>query len=1199
MKLGFKKILLILVLCLLPLVLIACDKDPGTNNPGDNPGTNNPGDNPGTPVQEEDKSPIVLKVTGKTIYVAPNGKRENPGTYDSPKDAYSIYELRAGDTMIMKNGTYELVPIRIPKTQSGNFSSYITVRAETTNQVVLDFSKTTFNGSNRGVQIDADYWYFYGINIKGAGDNGMYIGGSYNIIEMCMFYQNRDTGLQLGRSEGSYTNIKDWPHNNLIKNCTSFDNYDDETYGENADGFAAKLTVGEGNVFDGCIAYRNSDDGWDTYAKADSGNVGITIIKNCIAFENGMTLTPHLADWRDPYSGMVYTTRDGDGIGFKLGGEKMEGSVYIENCIAFGNKLHGFSDNSNPGVITMVNCTAYNNSVMTNPDGTIGLSDGLSDNFDMARQNTKGTNSNAYHNYYGLLSYSTNMRAPGVVYNNGDMFKGSVGYSIFLRYSPIANAPKYYQFTTYMDGNSYESDKAGIECGDLTDDIFASVVHNWYASGNGFDLHQKLRNPDGSINTGDMLDIIDEYYLTFCEGKQIGADLNKSSWEEYDHFEFTMPEVDQTTQNQVRVLGAYDVLHVMCNPNAVFQDVKLLTVVNECKVTWKSSDESVLKIGTETTNSLSGLSYVIGQVIRDRDRDRNVTLTATIAYGGAVMEKQFNLRVMKDYPAIGNIMGLNDKYIIEQYGVWENPDVTITNRASQSGLLLTEGLDYVITYTYKYAPTKNDTFYEVSDVYTSVPGVYEVTYNVDSLINPQDKVTTSFYVFVSSNTAIIDLDTVRGGISFNVSSTGVDIRAALTSTSGNMYVYLTDSAFATAAQIKSNGVAYPVNDDYIQVTVPNDNTKGYYLFVVFVNKANTYTSTPYSAKIELKNISTPQEFYQMATSKSSTTTIYNITNDIDFSNFNWVHKEHTETFGGYINGNGYTISNITLTGNSARNVNLFYKISGGTITDLNFENITLIGDDNNTSKVGIIGQMANGYLNNIKLRNITAHGLESVAALVGHVSGGTNYINHVSLVNDANHTITVTKRYCGGIVGNLQQDTSEDKVELYVDNCLVDAVIGSEIDTGGYSGGIVGRYKNELETYLLVIDHCVVYGKIMTGKNYAGGITGGCESGFGTTIISHCLSQIELFYAGTYIDGVTAKSVKNGSPIFGRLTPGSGSYEFYNNFGNFADYNAGVSDGEELDFKIGRRFFWEISLDLDLENIWVLDEVAKRVTMKH
>ena len=188
-----------------------------------------------------------MKVTGKTIYVSPTGKKDNKGTQANPMELYSaIQTLVAGDTMIMLDGVYPLsTRIRILKEQSGNYASYITVKAENANKVEIDFSKMLFNGNNRGIQLDADYWYFYGINIKGAGDNGMYIGGNYNIVEMCMFYQNRDTGLQLGRSDGSFTNIKDWPHNNLIKNCTSFDNYDDETYGENADGFAAKLTTGE------------------------------------------------------------------------------------------------------------------------------------------------------------------------------------------------------------------------------------------------------------------------------------------------------------------------------------------------------------------------------------------------------------------------------------------------------------------------------------------------------------------------------------------------------------------------------------------------------------------------------------------------------------------------------------------------------------------------------------------------------------------------------------------------------------------------------------------------------------------------------------------------------------------------------------------------------------------------------------------
>ena len=63
-----------------------------------------------------------------------------------------------------------------------------------------------------------------------------------------------------------------WPSDNLILNCTSYNNCDEAM--EDADGFAAKLTCGEGNVFRGCIAAYNADDGWDLFAKIATGKIG-------------------------------------------------------------------------------------------------------------------------------------------------------------------------------------------------------------------------------------------------------------------------------------------------------------------------------------------------------------------------------------------------------------------------------------------------------------------------------------------------------------------------------------------------------------------------------------------------------------------------------------------------------------------------------------------------------------------------------------------------------------------------------------------------------------------------------------------------------------------------------------------------------------------------------------------------------------
>ena len=224
----------------------------------------------------------------KIIYVSVDGKSSNEGTKESPKSLNNaLVNATAGTTILIKEGVYEY-STRFMLYSSGTNKAPIIVKPEVEgSNVTIDFSEMTFNSSNRGVFIQGDFWQWYDINITGAGDNGMYISGSNNIIDGCQFYRNRDSGLQLGRAASSDTDINTWPSNNLIKNCTSFDNYDDETLGENADGFAAKLTVGQANVFDGCIAYRNSDDGWDLYGKEDSGNIGTVILYNCVSFENG------------------------------------------------------------------------------------------------------------------------------------------------------------------------------------------------------------------------------------------------------------------------------------------------------------------------------------------------------------------------------------------------------------------------------------------------------------------------------------------------------------------------------------------------------------------------------------------------------------------------------------------------------------------------------------------------------------------------------------------------------------------------------------------------------------------------------------------------------------------------------------------------------------------------------------------------
>lgn len=301
---------------------------------------------PGTP------TPTPAPVTGD-LYVAPNGADNNPGTIGSPTTlTAALTRIAAGKTIWMRGGTYAYsVQISIERGNDGTSGARKQLFAYGSEKPVLDFSSQPYgNPSNvsnpRGLQINGHYWHVKGLEVKGSADNGIFIGGNGNIIEGCDLHHNRDSGLQLGRY-ASTASRSEWPSNNLILNCDSHDNMDPDN-GEDADGFACKLTTGAGNVFRGCHSYYNVDDGWDLYTKSDTGAIDPVTLENCVANNNGQTSSGG-------------STTDSDGNGFKLGGEDISVNHIVKRCVAFSNKKHGFTFNSNPGSIILTNCTSWNN----------------------------------------------------------------------------------------------------------------------------------------------------------------------------------------------------------------------------------------------------------------------------------------------------------------------------------------------------------------------------------------------------------------------------------------------------------------------------------------------------------------------------------------------------------------------------------------------------------------------------------------------------------------------------------------------------------------------------------------------------------------------------------------------------------------------------------------------------------------------
>ncbi len=396
-------------------------------------------------------------IVSQAIFCSPDASSSGQGTYNDPTTVENaISKVSQGGVIWLKGGQYNFKQtISIAESNSGKAGAYKTIAAVPGQSVVFDFSALSVGDSNRGIVLEGSYWHMYGIKIQKAGDNGMLLAGDNNIIEMCIFANNQDTGLQVSRYNSGYSSLSQWPTNNYIKNCTAMNNCDTATM-ENADGFAAKLTCGSGNVFDGCMSYNNSDDGWDLYAKEATGPIGIVTMKNCIAFRNGYT-----------EDGRGYG--DCDGNGFKLGGAGVGSAHVVENCIAFENLHHGFTDNNNPLFGSLTNCTSYANAV-----------GGSKANFQLDRCKA-GT-------FKNLLSYTGGKSC------NNDKLNGTISNSL------IYNSNSYWRISS---ATAIANNIAGTAASSPKDSDFRSVK----APAMGSDFHKIWRNSDGSINTQGFLEI--------------------------------------------------------------------------------------------------------------------------------------------------------------------------------------------------------------------------------------------------------------------------------------------------------------------------------------------------------------------------------------------------------------------------------------------------------------------------------------------------------------------------------------------------------------------------------------------------------------------------------------------------------------------------------------------------------------------
>ena len=215
-----------------------------------------------------------------TWYVAPNGIDTASGAIDAPWRSAARAQAAAqpGDTVYFRGGLYAFTQATsscanrratvsaIVFDKSGSEGKPIRYWAYPGEHPVFDFSRMVDDCRVKGVEVAADWLHLKGLEVTGAPQQpqnrlnheswGVWVKGSHNVFELLDLHHNMGPGLFI--KDGAW---------NLVLNSDSHHNYDPYTSngaGQSADGFGAHVGPNQpGNVFRGCRAWANTDDGFD------------------------------------------------------------------------------------------------------------------------------------------------------------------------------------------------------------------------------------------------------------------------------------------------------------------------------------------------------------------------------------------------------------------------------------------------------------------------------------------------------------------------------------------------------------------------------------------------------------------------------------------------------------------------------------------------------------------------------------------------------------------------------------------------------------------------------------------------------------------------------------------------------------------------------------------------------------------------
>lgn len=308
---------------------------------------------------------LSLFARAAEFHVAPTGDDRAVGSAERPFASMGRAQQAAspGDTVWLHGGIYRMSEAMIARRQgiwahvihlhkSGSPGKPIRYRAVAGERVVFDFSAVKPAGMRvHAFQVSGSHLWLEGFEVCGVQvtmtghTQSVCVSntGSHNVFERLSLRDGMGIGFYLSRGK-----------NNLVLNCDAWNNHDPVSgnrQGGNVDGFGAHPSGGDtGNVFRGCRAWFNADDGYDCISAGESVR-----FEECWAFQNGFA---------PDGKGLA------DGNGFKVGGygstplDRLPRKIprhVVTRCVAAANKANGFYANHHPGGGDWIHNSAFAN----------------------------------------------------------------------------------------------------------------------------------------------------------------------------------------------------------------------------------------------------------------------------------------------------------------------------------------------------------------------------------------------------------------------------------------------------------------------------------------------------------------------------------------------------------------------------------------------------------------------------------------------------------------------------------------------------------------------------------------------------------------------------------------------------------------------------------------------------------------------